>query len=162
MISGRGIPGVEDQDNWHGKPVGDKGLAELRAKLVNPGPIKLCVQPAPHDVPMCKMAPPSMGSPPAYKLGEKVRSNLDSFYFLPISRWPPDKRTARLWQNSARLVRKSLRSTATRRTALSQKRSKRRIPIDTLSVSLPNRILSAWLLAVRRVIGRFRFAGFLR
>ena len=154
-LKGKGITGIEDQLDWHGKPVGDKHLQEIRARLKNTGPIKLCVPPAPHDVPMVKMAPPSLDTPPAYKLGEKVVH--DSY--SNARRWRRVPRTAWHWPNWATPARRSSPWTATPRTARSPRRSRRRTPTDSSSASSPSRIWSAWPSAVRRAIARFRSAG---
>lgn len=35
MVSGSGIPGVEDLNNFHGKALGEKGIAEISARIKN-------------------------------------------------------------------------------------------------------------------------------
>jgi len=78
-FKGRGIPTVEDADDWHGKPLGaaktDSALASIQGNISNLGPHGL----KPHlpadvidDIPFGGL---SLSDPPAYKLGEKVIHN---------------------------------------------------------------------------------------
>ena len=72
---GKGFPDIEDQENWHGKPLGAKAessLAACKAAIQNQGPHGLkplaIIDDAPHfTIPEIKLS-----SPPDYKLGEKV------------------------------------------------------------------------------------------
>ncbi|XP_060108549.1 transketolase-like protein 1 [Heteronotia binoei] len=73
-FKGRGIPGVEDADNWHGKPMPkDKVESIINAIQSHIQTNKvLSIQPPTEDVPQISIAAIKMPSPPAYKIGEKV------------------------------------------------------------------------------------------
>lgn len=74
-FKGKGIPGIEDQLNWHGKPLGDKAAAAIEAIsacINNKGAITLKAvtpsQPLPdHDISNIKLS-----SPPDYPIGKKA------------------------------------------------------------------------------------------
>jgi len=78
-FKGKGIAGVEDQLDWHGKPLGDKAeavLATLKGLLKNQGAPKLHPAAPPKD-----LSPPdgqkiTLSKPPGYKIGEKVATRL--------------------------------------------------------------------------------------
>ena len=69
---GKGFVGIEDMDNWHGKPLGDKAsevIAALRPLADLPGPVP---SPKPFTpVPAVDLSV-HLSEPPNYKLGEKV------------------------------------------------------------------------------------------
>merc|ERR1719153_1356948 len=74
-FKGRDFPEIEDQMNWHGKPLGDKAesvLAHLNNLIKNPtaGRPSIC-SPA-NDVPDVTLAGATLAGPPAYNLGDKV------------------------------------------------------------------------------------------
>ncbi|XP_066285499.1 transketolase-like [Branchiostoma lanceolatum] len=70
---GKGIPGVEDEENFHGKPMGDrsdgaiKAIQGLIAGENNVGP-----QPMTDDAPKIDLTNIKMTQPPSYSLGDKV------------------------------------------------------------------------------------------
>lgn len=71
-FKGHGIPGIEDKENWHGKPLGDKAdEAVKRLKSTLSGANGLC-----PPRPSSKLAAPHEGAitvdPPSYKKGDKV------------------------------------------------------------------------------------------
>jgi len=75
---GRNFPKIENEDNWHGKPLGtnsDTTVAHLESLLVNAG-TKLTPPPPPtHKVSPINMSV-SLSAPPAYTLGECVATRL--------------------------------------------------------------------------------------
>ncbi|XP_064605148.1 transketolase-like [Liolophura sinensis] len=72
-FKGRGVPGVEDQMNFHGKPLGEKGevaIAELKKLIKNPGPYKI-TPPAPtDDAKEVKNSKITLSEPPNYQMGD--------------------------------------------------------------------------------------------
>lgn len=77
-FKGHLCPGIEDQDNWHGKPLGDKAegaIKSIRALIHNNGGHKLCVKMPTISVQDLHIHPESikLSSPPNYKIGDKVR-----------------------------------------------------------------------------------------
>ncbi|KAF8782573.1 Transketolase like protein [Argiope bruennichi] len=76
---GKGLAGIEDEENWHGKPLGAKAenaIKELLALIANncPPPIAT-IQPA-SDVPPVDNSPICLSEPPNYTLGETVATRL--------------------------------------------------------------------------------------
>ncbi|KAH8020978.1 hypothetical protein HPB51_011034 [Rhipicephalus microplus] len=73
---GKGIAGIEDSENWHGKPLGDKAPAAIEAlekQMVSKGPWKLAPQrPEKEDAPPVNISNIRLSEPPNYKMGEKV------------------------------------------------------------------------------------------
>jgi len=79
-FKGKGIQGVEDQLDWHGKPLGDKAeaaLAVITGLIKNQGPNKLMPSAPVKDAKVIdggqKLA---LSKPPGYKIGEKVATRL--------------------------------------------------------------------------------------
>lgn len=71
-FKGRGIPGIEDQENWHGKALGDKtadAVAHLRGLIK--GSNGLTPKP-PRGKARAPSTAPARLSPPEYKKGAKV------------------------------------------------------------------------------------------
>ncbi|CAD5115749.1 DgyrCDS4694 [Dimorphilus gyrociliatus] len=74
-LKGKGIVGIEDQENWHGKPLGNKTQESIDA-------ISLCIaNHGPHElsapVPTCQVLPNNitnitLSRPPSYDLGQKL------------------------------------------------------------------------------------------
>jgi transketolase len=80
-FKGRGIVGIEDQDNWHGKPLGDKAdkaIEQITSLIKNPDHHKIVPQSPVKDAPVLNVdfTKISLSEPPAYKLGEKVATRL--------------------------------------------------------------------------------------
>ncbi|CAL8082469.1 unnamed protein product [Orchesella dallaii] len=78
-FKGRNFPSIEDQDNWHGKPLADKSAAtleHLKALLKNNGPTQLIPSKPVVEVPPVNITDVKLASPPAYKLGELVATRL--------------------------------------------------------------------------------------
>lgn len=69
---GKGFVGIEDKDNWHGKPLGDKSADVLKelAALTSGQTVSPVVQPPTTNVPKVDLSV-KLSSPPAYKLGDK-------------------------------------------------------------------------------------------
>lgn len=79
-FKGRGFPNIEDLDNWHGKPLGDKAesvIAKLESEIKNKGPSTLHPQKPLHDdAPQVNISNIALSEPPAYKKGDKVATRL--------------------------------------------------------------------------------------
>jgi len=74
---GRGFPNIEDRDNWHGKPLGDKApevIGALRARITT---TNFTIKPNPPlvTVPAVDLSI-RLSEPPNYKLGEQVATRL--------------------------------------------------------------------------------------
>ncbi|XP_020648707.2 transketolase-like protein 1 isoform X1 [Pogona vitticeps] len=73
-FKGRGIPGVEDADNWHGKPMPKDKVDSIISTIE--GQIQtnkvLPIHPPTQDVPQINIGDIKMPSPPAFKIGEKM------------------------------------------------------------------------------------------
>ena len=80
-LPGRGFPEIEDEENWHGKPLGQKAQAALdavKALIKNPGPHGLSPLPFQDDAPPVVLPQVKLSEPPNYKLGDKVCARLVS------------------------------------------------------------------------------------
>lgn len=67
-------PGISDQDNWHGKPIGAKSEEAIKAiqnAIVNQGPHNIIPKPPTNLLGPVKMSV-QLSDPPAYKLGDAV------------------------------------------------------------------------------------------
>ncbi|CAG2110779.1 unnamed protein product [Medioppia subpectinata] len=67
---GRGFVGIEDKDNWHGKPLGDKAsevINVLKQKIS--GNLNLAIKP-PGSAPVVDLKSVKLSEPPNYKLGD--------------------------------------------------------------------------------------------
>ncbi|XP_032827614.1 transketolase-like [Petromyzon marinus] len=73
-FKGKGIPGVEDQDNWHGKPIPKDKVEEvvqvIQKKISNA--TKLCPELPTEDAPVVDVSNVKLSTPPSYKLGDKI------------------------------------------------------------------------------------------
>ncbi|GBM36157.1 Transketolase-like protein 2 [Araneus ventricosus] len=76
---GKGLAGIADEENWHGKPLGakaDNAIKELLALIANNcPPPNATIQPA-NDVPPVDNSPICLSEPPNYTLGEMVATRL--------------------------------------------------------------------------------------
>ncbi|XP_052744471.1 transketolase-like protein 2 [Bicyclus anynana] len=75
---GRGFPGIEDKENWHGKALGadgDKIIKHLQSQIKNAS-ITLKPQPPLAEAPKVHISDITLSSPPAYKKGEMVATRL--------------------------------------------------------------------------------------
>lgn len=79
-FKGKNFPNIEDLENWHGKPLGNKAnetILHLTGLLKNPGPLGLHPQkPLVEDAPVVDISNIKLSSPPSYKLGEQVATRL--------------------------------------------------------------------------------------
>jgi len=74
-FKGKGLNGIEDMDNWHGKPIPkdrmEAVLADLQAQIQSPN--KVMTPEAPQeDAKAVDYSAIRLPSPPAYKLGDKI------------------------------------------------------------------------------------------
>ena len=72
---GKDFPGIEDEMNWHGKPLGDKAasvLDHLASVITNPAAERPSISAPAHDVPEVSLANVQLSSPPEYNMGDKV------------------------------------------------------------------------------------------
>uniref|UniRef100_A0A131Y234 Transketolase n=1 Tax=Ixodes ricinus TaxID=34613 RepID=A0A131Y234_IXORI len=78
-FKGKGIAGIEDAENWHGKPLGDKAeaaIAALEKQMQHKGPWTLRPLEPKADAPKVSLENIRLSEPPNYKLGEKVATRL--------------------------------------------------------------------------------------
>ncbi|KAG4074412.1 hypothetical protein HA402_000391 [Bradysia odoriphaga] len=79
-FKGKFFPNIEDADNWHGKPLGDKAdevIKHLNGLIHNHGPLQITPQkPLKDDAPVVSLSNVKLSEPPAYKLGEAVATRL--------------------------------------------------------------------------------------
>jgi transketolase len=78
-FKGKNFPTIEDQDNWHGKPLADKSgpvLEHLKSLIKNNGPTQLIPSKPVVEVPQVNIKGVKLASPPAYKMGEAVATRL--------------------------------------------------------------------------------------
>ncbi|XP_046840258.1 transketolase-like [Xenia sp. Carnegie-2017] len=71
---GKGINGIENLENWHGKALGDKAakaIEEIKAHIKNQGPHGLSPQPVIDDAPDVSLKA-KLIEPPNYELGQKI------------------------------------------------------------------------------------------
>ncbi|XP_035244268.1 transketolase-like protein 2 [Anguilla anguilla] len=73
-FKGKGLEGIENEDNWHGKPIPKDRveglLAELRSQIQTNR--SLCPQQPNEDTAKADLSPISLPSPPEYKIGDKM------------------------------------------------------------------------------------------
>ncbi|XP_062975407.1 transketolase-like protein 1 [Elgaria multicarinata webbii] len=73
-FKGRGIPDVENADNWHGKPMPKDKVESIINTIQSQIQTNkvLSTQPPAQDVPQISIVDIKMPSPPAYKIGDKM------------------------------------------------------------------------------------------
>ena len=75
-FKGKNFPQIEDLENWHGKPLGDKTdqvVEHLHSLLKNPNNLLLQPQkPSKDDAPKVDISNIKLSTPPNYKLGQSV------------------------------------------------------------------------------------------
>jgi len=74
-FKGRDFPGIEDEMNWHGKPLGDKAesvVQHLTGLIKNPGAPRPAICSPKADTPAVDLGGAVLGAAPAYALGQKV------------------------------------------------------------------------------------------
>nr|XP_018899753.1 PREDICTED: transketolase-like protein 2 isoform X2 [Bemisia tabaci] len=79
-FKGKNFPDIEDLENWHGKPLGDKSNAvveHLKNLIKNKGPFKInTAKELVEDAPKISISNIKLSAPPSYKLGENVATRL--------------------------------------------------------------------------------------
>ncbi|PSN44938.1 Transketolase-like protein 1 [Blattella germanica] len=77
---GKNFPAIEDEENWHGKPLGDKSdevIKHISNLINNAGPLQVAPQkPLKEDAPIVDITGVKLSSPPGYKPGETVATRL--------------------------------------------------------------------------------------
>jgi len=74
-FKGKDFPEIEDQMNWHGKPLGDKAesvLTHLSSLIKNPNAERPSICSPANDVPDVSLAGAVLASPPEYNIGDKI------------------------------------------------------------------------------------------
>ncbi|CAD7685092.1 unnamed protein product [Nyctereutes procyonoides] len=73
-FKGRGIPGIEDKDAWHGKPLPKNMADQIVQEIYNQiqSQKKILVTPPQEDAPSVNITNIRMPSPPSYKVGDKI------------------------------------------------------------------------------------------
>ncbi|XP_016978145.2 transketolase-like protein 2 [Drosophila rhopaloa] len=79
-FKGKDFPNIEDLDNWHGKPLGDKAaevVKHLQGLIVNKD-VKLSPKPVSKTgaAPEVDISNVKLSSPPSYKLGDSIATRL--------------------------------------------------------------------------------------
>jgi len=72
---GRDFPGIENEMNWHGKPLGDKAnsvLEHLNSLIKNPDVARPVICSPSNDVEKVDLTGAVLASPPSYNIGDKV------------------------------------------------------------------------------------------
>ncbi|KAL5273652.1 TKT family protein [Megaselia abdita] len=78
-FKGKFFPNIEDLENWHGKPLGDKAqevIKHLEGLIVNHGALNVKVQSPTATSPTVDITKVKLATPPEYKLGESVATRL--------------------------------------------------------------------------------------
>ncbi|XP_034944618.1 transketolase-like protein 2 isoform X1 [Chelonus insularis] len=79
-FKGKNFPTIEDLENWHGKPLGNKSdevIMHLNSLIRNSGPLALHPQkPLVEDAPTVNISNIQLDSPPNYKIGDQVATRL--------------------------------------------------------------------------------------
>lgn len=78
-FKGKGLTEIEDKDDWHGKPLLDRGdtiIKHLTGLIKNNQKFSVSPLPFVDDAPEVNISDIKLSSPPEYKLGEKVATRL--------------------------------------------------------------------------------------
>ncbi|KAL0275399.1 UNVERIFIED_CONTAM: hypothetical protein PYX00_003255 [Menopon gallinae] len=78
-FKGRGLPEIEDKDDWHGKPLLDRGdtiIKHITSLIKNNQRPSISPLPIIDDAPDVNISNIKLSTPPEYKLGEKVATRL--------------------------------------------------------------------------------------
>uniref|UniRef100_A0AAZ3S111 Transketolase n=1 Tax=Oncorhynchus tshawytscha TaxID=74940 RepID=A0AAZ3S111_ONCTS len=74
-FKGRGLKGIENTDNWHGKPMpkdrAEEAIKDLESQIQNPNKT-ICPELPNEDTAPADLSPLTLPSPPNYKIGDKV------------------------------------------------------------------------------------------
>jgi transketolase len=73
-FKGKGFPGIEDKENWHGKPLGDKAEEVINAinARFHSQSVSLRPQPPSVNVPVVNLNSVRLSESPKYNLGDKI------------------------------------------------------------------------------------------
>ncbi|RWS23871.1 transketolase-like protein [Leptotrombidium deliense] len=74
-LKGKGFPGIEDRENWHGKPLGDKAkdvVNALKEQLHSANRIPHQLQSPVCKAPNVDLKAVKLSEPPNFKLGDKI------------------------------------------------------------------------------------------
>lgn len=78
-FKGKGLPGIEDKDDWHGKPIGSKAdefVALIEKQISNLGVHGLSPNMPENGLKEIAFGKLQLSGPPNYKLGEKVATRV--------------------------------------------------------------------------------------
>lgn len=78
-FKGRGFPGIEDVENWHGKPLGaqsERVLKHLKSLVKNNGQLNFTIQKPKDDVKPVNISNIKLSSPPNYKIGDSLATRV--------------------------------------------------------------------------------------
>ncbi|KAH8326545.1 hypothetical protein KR067_010056 [Drosophila pandora] len=79
-FKGKDFPNIEDADNWHGKPLGDKAAEVVKhlQGLIVTKDVKLCPKTVGKSgaAPEVDISNVKLSSPPSYKLGDSIATRL--------------------------------------------------------------------------------------
>ncbi|XP_049885840.1 transketolase-like protein 2 [Pectinophora gossypiella] len=77
-FKGKGFPGIEDKENWHGKALGADGEKIIKhlQTLIKNNTVSLKPKAPLAEAPKVHIADITLSSPPAYKQGEQVATRL--------------------------------------------------------------------------------------
>jgi len=78
-FKGKGLPGIEDAENWHGKPLGAKGeeyIKGLLSSMKKNTPAPQVTYTSTENVAVADESPITLSEPPSYSLGEMVATRL--------------------------------------------------------------------------------------
>lgn len=78
-FKGKGFPGIEDELNWHGKPLADKtdeALNAVRGRINNNDAAKIHPSPPNEDAGAADISNIKLSEPPNYQLGQSVATRL--------------------------------------------------------------------------------------
>lgn len=80
-FKGKGFPGIEDKENWHGKPLGTNTndiISAIEVAIKNNGASQFLPMKPPKDAPLVDITNIKLSSPPNYKKG--------NFLYLSLTR----------------------------------------------------------------------------
>jgi len=78
-LKGKGIPGIENEENWHGKPLGaraDASIAAISAQIANAGPHGICPLSPTMDAEPVDPAALTLSEAPQYESGQAVATRV--------------------------------------------------------------------------------------